>query len=70
MFVDKCIIFGEASVKEGNRVLKVLAYYEKESGKKLNREKASLFFSKNTCGAIREEIKTFFGAQIIHKLER
>lgn len=52
MFVDKCIIFGEASVKEGNRVLKVLAYYEKESGKKLNREKTSLFFNKNTCGAI------------------
>lgn len=51
-------------------MLKVLADYEKESGQKLNREKTSLFFSKNTCGAVQEEIKTSFGAQIIHKHER
>ena len=51
-------------------MLKVLADYEKESRQKLNREKTSLFFSKNTCGAIQEEIKTIFGAQIIHKHER
>ena len=51
-------------------MLKVLADYEKESRQKLNREKTSLFFSKNMCGAIQEEIKTIFGAQIIHKHER
>lgn len=36
----------------------------------MNREKTSLFFSKNTKREIQEEIKTNFGAQIIHKHER
>ena len=70
LFVDDCIIFGKASVGEGNRVFKVLADYEKESGQKLNKEKTSLFFSRNTSKEIREEIKRKFGAQIIHKHER
>ena len=70
LFADDCIIFGKASVDEGNRVLKVLANYEKESGQKLNKEKTSLFFSRNTSREIQEEIKGIFGAQIIHKHER
>ena len=69
LFADDCIIFGEASSKEGNRVLKVLDDHEKELGQKLNREKTSLFFSKNTDKEIQEEIKNSFGAQIIHKHE-
>ena len=55
---------------EGNRVLKVLDDYEKELGQKLNREKNSLFFSKNIRMEIQEEIKNNFGAQIINKHER
>ena len=70
MFDDDCIICGEACVKEGNRVLKVLADYERESGQKLNREKTLLFLIKNTYGAVQKEIKTSFRAQIIHKHER
>lgn len=30
LFADECIIFGRANVDEGNRVLKVLADYERE----------------------------------------
>ena len=70
LFTDDCIIFGGASVDERNRVLKELADYEKESGKKLNKEKTSLFFSRNTSKEIQWEIKEIFGAQIIHKHER
>ena len=62
LFADDCIIFGKANVGEVNRVLKVLADYEKESGQKLNKEKTSLFFSRNTGKEIREEIKGKFGA--------
>ena len=69
LFADDCIIFGEASSKEGNRVLKVLDDHEKELGQKLNREKTSLFFSKNTDKEIQEEIKNNFSAQIIDKHE-
>ena len=70
LFADDCIIFGKASVDEGYRVLKVLADYEEELGQKLNKEKASLFFSRNTSREIQEEIKEIFRAQIIHKHER
>ena len=35
----------------------------------MNREKTSLFFSKNTDKEIQEEIKNNFSAQIIHKHE-
>ena len=70
LFANDCIIFREASVREGNRVLKVLDDYERESGQKLNREKTLLFSSKNTRREIQEEIKNSFGAQIIHKHER
>ena len=70
LFANDCIIFCEASSREGNRVLKVLDDYERESGQKLNREKTSLFFSKNTDKEIQEEIKNSFGTQIIHKHEQ
>ena len=48
LFADDCIVFGKASKEEGFRLLKILEVYEKDSGQKLNREKTSLFFSKNT----------------------
>ena len=50
--------------------MKVLADYERESGQKLNKEKTSLFFSRNTSGDSQEEIKELFGAQIIKQHER
>ena len=50
--------------------MKVLADYEQESGQKLNKEKTSLFFSRNTSGDNQEEIKELFGAQIIQQHER
>ena len=61
-----CIVFGKASKEEGFRLLKILEVYEKESGQKLNREKTSLFFSKNTSVEVKEEVKDMFGAQVIH----
>ena len=36
LFADDCIIFGKACSEESNRVLRVLADYEKESGQKLD----------------------------------
>lgn len=70
LFADDCINFRKACVEEGNRVLKVLADYERELGQKLNKEKTSLYFSRNTSREIQEEIKEIFGAQIIHKHKR
>ena len=70
LFADDCIVFGKASKEEGFRLLKILEVYEKESGQKLNREKTSLFFSKNTSVEVKEEVKDMFGAQVIHQHER
>ena len=44
LFTDDCIVFRKASTEEGLKVTKILDNYERESGKKLNREKTSLFF--------------------------
>ena len=46
-------------------MLKVLMDYEGDSGQKLNKEKTSLFFSKNTRREVQEQVKSQFGAQII-----
>lgn len=50
LFADDCIVFYNASTEERLRVTKILEDYERELGQKLNMEKTSLFFSKNTCG--------------------
>ena len=69
LFADDCILFGKVSKEEGLRLLKILEVYERESGQKLNREKTSLFFSKNTSVEVKEEVKDMFRAQIIHQHE-
>ena len=63
LFADEYIVFGKASKEEGFRLLKILEVYEKELGQKLNREKTSLFFSKNTSVEVKEEVKDMFRAQ-------
>ncbi|XP_023917793.1 uncharacterized protein LOC112029335 [Quercus suber] len=70
LFTDDSIIFCRPSVGEGQRVMKVLADYEQVSGQKLNKEKTSLFFSRNTSRDCQEGIKELFGAQIIQQHER
>ena len=47
LFTDDSIIFCRASIKECDRVIKVVEDYERDLVKKLNKEKTSLFFSKN-----------------------
>ncbi|KAL0006736.1 hypothetical protein SO802_008238 [Lithocarpus litseifolius] len=65
LFTDDCILFCKASVLECDRVLKVLKDYERVSGQKLNKEKTSLYFSKNTDRGVQEQVKQKFGAEII-----
>ena len=70
LFADDCIVFCKASLEEGLKVTKILEDYERESGQKLNKEKTSLFFSKNTSVEVKEMVKEMFGAEIIHQHER
>ena len=70
LFADDNIVFCRASVKECDRIIKVLEDYEGESGQKLNKEKTSLFFSKNTLNETKEYVQQNFGAQIIQHHEK
>ena len=69
-FTDDSIIFCKATLEEANQVSQVLKDYEKESGQKLNKEKTSLFFRKNTRSEMMEGVKKLFGAQIIRQHEK
>ena len=69
LFVDDSIVFCRAIVEECGRVIKVLEDYERDSGQKLNKEKTSLFFSKNTNKEVQKQIKEKFGAQIVQHHE-
>ena len=50
-------MFCKASMEECDRLIKVLEEYEGDSGQKLNKEKTSLFFSKNTPREIKEYVQ-------------
>ena len=47
LFADDSLIFCKANMNECKRVWEILQDYEVSSGQKMNREKTSLFFSKN-----------------------
>ena len=68
-FVNDSLIFCKASIKECIALQRILNIYEKALGQQLNQAKTSLFFSSNTLGEIREEIKNRFGAQVIKQHE-
>ena len=69
-FANNSLIFCRASVGDCAQIAEVLATYEKELGQKLNKEKTSLFFSKNTSRDFQERAKETFGAQIIQQHEK
>ena len=60
-FADNYIIFCRATMEECKHMASVLDDYEKESGQKLNREKTSLFFRKNTKEDIQKILMDTFG---------
>ena len=69
-FANDCIIFCRATREECRQVTSMLEVYEKELGQKPNREKISLFFSKNTKEDIQNYVKDTFGAQIVQQHEK
>ena len=62
LFVDDNIVICRASMEECDRLIKVLEEYDGDSGQKLNKEKTSLFFRKNTPRETREYVQQRFGA--------
>ena len=55
---------------EWRRLTKILERYEMAYGQKLNKEKTSLFFSRTTSLAKREEITKLSGLKATEKYEK
>jgi hypothetical protein len=47
-FADDSLLFCKANFNEWTNIQDILSVYEKASGQKVNREKTSIFFSRNT----------------------
>ena len=69
-FADDSLLFCRATMKECGKVLEILDMYEGASGKKVNRSKTTLFFSKHTSTDIKHDIKVALGVLEIMQYER
>ncbi|KAL0006538.1 hypothetical protein SO802_008040 [Lithocarpus litseifolius] len=70
LFADDSLLFCRATVEEYQNLLTLLEKYEAASGQAINREKTSLFFSKNTRQDVRNTIQQMLGARVMHDYER
>ena len=70
LFADDRIVFCRATWEECDRVLKVLEDYQRDSRQKLNREKTSLYFSKNASGDVKNYVKEKLGARVVQHHEK
>jgi hypothetical protein len=61
-FADDSLLFYRANRREWRRVQEILADYELASGQKINREKTSIFFSRNTKQEVRGQGRSHLGA--------
>ena len=70
LFADDSIVFCRTTREECDRVVNVLEDYERDSRQKLNKEKTSLYFSKNTSKEIKEYVKEKFRARVVQHPEK
>ena len=70
LFADDTLLFCESRTRECQNLLSILAQYEVASGQAINWQKTTLFFSQNTSPAVKEEIQSLWGAQVMHDCEK
>ena len=70
LFADDCLLFCRATMEECGKVLDILNDHEEASGKKINKTKTTLFFSKATDVALKNYIKEAWGVPEIMKYEK
>jgi ribonuclease HI len=68
-FADDSLLFCKAKEGELKYIQDTLALYEKASGQKLNQEKTSIFFSRNTTAHVREYLSRLIGVPPTQKYE-
>jgi hypothetical protein len=69
-FADDSLLFCKANSVEWRRLTKLLEEYEIASEQKLNKDKTSIFFSRNTSPAKREEITRLSGLNATNCYEK
>jgi hypothetical protein len=69
-FADDNLLFCKANSVEWRRLTRILDKYEVASGQKLNHDKTSIFFSRNTSREKREEIIRLSGLKATDRFEK
>lgn len=70
LFADDSLLSCRATIGECQRLLHLFGQYEVASGQAINRQKTSLFFSKNTRPKIRKAIQQLLGARVMANCDR
>ena len=70
LFTDYSLLFCEAKRGECQQLLEILTQYEEASGQAINKQKTTIFFSKNTTPSVKEEIQNLFDAQVMTNCEK
>ena len=69
-FVDDSVLFCRAKEEEYQKILDILAIYQRGSGQKINRDKTNIFFSSNTFHDTQVWIQQFLGVLTIRQYEK
>ena len=70
LFADDSLLFCRATEQECQKILDILEVYGGCSGQHINRNKTTIFFSKNTSEAKRDHIKQALGVPKIKQYEK
>ena len=62
LFADDSILYYKASGQESRELLRILQKYEETLGQKINTDKSSVLFSRNTKEEKRKEVKDILGS--------
>ena len=57
LFADDCLVFAEASLRGASRLQEILNTYGRGSGQLVNRDKSSVFFSRNCTDGMKNEVR-------------
>jgi hypothetical protein len=69
-FADDSLLFCRAIPAEWHRLEGILELYERASGQMLNRDKTSIFFSRNTCNSVKENILRLAGVPTTQQYDK
>ena len=69
-FADDSVLFFHANEDECQKILDILDIYERDSRKKVNRDKTNVFFSSNTSHEVQVRIQQILGVPSIRQFEK